>query len=171
MTAVVVFFSRSGENYINGKKQMISVDNTANLAEKISQQLDVSAYQLLPTIPYSDNYDEAVQKAEKEKQAATRVNYEELPIDLSEVDTVFLGFPNWWGTYPRIVAAFLADHNWENKVIYPFCTHEGSAFGSSIQDLKNECPEAVVKIGLAVRGSKVDRSDTAVKNWLLSYTK
>lgn len=68
MTAVVVFFSRSGENYINGKKQMISVGNTANLAEKISQQLDVSAYQLLPTIPYSDNYDEAVQKLKRKNK-------------------------------------------------------------------------------------------------------
>lgn len=171
MSTVIIYFSRAGENYINGQKQMISIGNTAVLAEKISSQLAISAFQLSPKIPYSDNYDEAVQAAEKEKNAAARVDYEELPIDLTQVDTVFLGFPNWWGTYPRVVAAFLADHNWQNKTIYPFCTHEGSAFGSSIQDLQEECVGAEIKTGLAVRGSKVAHSDTAVKNWLLSYSK
>ena len=68
-----------------------------------------------------------------------------------------------------MVAAFLADHDWKNKVIYPFCTHEGSAFGSSIQDLRRACPQAEIKTGLAVRGSKVSCADTAVKNWLLAY--
>lgn len=171
MSAVIIYFSRTGENYINGRKQMVTIGNTAILAEKISSQVAISAYQLSPRIPYSDNYDEAVQAAEKEKNAAARVDYEELPIDLSQVDTIFLGFPNWWGTYPRVVATFLADHNWENKTIYPFCTHEGSAFGSSIQDLQEECVGAEIKTGLAVRGSKAAQSDTAIKNWLLSYSR
>lgn len=169
MAAIVLFFSRAGENYINGKKQMISIGNTAVLAEKISCELDIPTYPLAPTIPYSENYDEAVQKAGTEKDTLERVEYEKLSIDFDKVDTIFLGFPNWWGTYPRVVATFLADHDWENKVIYPFCTHEGSAFGSSIQDLRRTCPQAEIKTGLAVRGSKVSCADTAVRNWLLAY--
>lgn len=113
MAAIVLFFSRAGENYINGKKQMISIGNTAVLAEKISCELDIPMYPLAPTIPYSENYDEAVQKAGTEKDTLERVEYEKLPIDFEQVDTVFLGFPNWWGTYPRVVAAFLADHDWK----------------------------------------------------------
>ncbi|MGM0168416.1 hypothetical protein IGI39_004171 [Enterococcus sp. AZ135] len=171
MTTAVIFFSRAGENYINGRKQSISVGNTEILAEKISNELGVETYRLSPMIPYSENYDEAVQKAEKEKQDSTQVAYEELSIDFEQVDTVFLGYPNWWGTYPQVVATFLANHDWKNKVIYPFCTHEGSAFGSSIQDLQRACTEAEIKTGLAVRGSKADRADTAVKNWLLAYSK
>ncbi|MBO0452281.1 flavodoxin [Candidatus Enterococcus murrayae] len=171
MTAVVVLFSRAGENYIDGKRQMISVGNTAILGEKISQQLTIPMYELLPLTPYSDNYDEAVQKAEEEKKTSAQVAYEKLSVDLEQVDTIFLGYPNWWGTYPRIIATFLAEHNWQNKAIYPFCTHEGSAFGSSIQDLQAACAGAEIKTGLAVRGSKASRADTAVKNWLLSYSK
>lgn len=72
MTAVVVLFSRAGENYIDGKRQMISVGNTAILGEKISQQLTIPMYELLPLTPYSDNYDEAVQKAEEEKKLPRR---------------------------------------------------------------------------------------------------
>ncbi|MGG5373132.1 flavodoxin [Enterococcus sp. AZ196] len=171
MTAVVVLFSRAGENYIDGKRQMVSVGNTAILGEKISQQLTIPMYELLPLTPYSDNYDEAVQKAEEEKKTSAQVAYEKLSVDLEQVDTIFLGYPNWWGTYPRIIATFLAEHNWQNKTIYPFITHEGSAFGSSIQDLQAACAGAEIKTGLAVRGSKTSRADTAVKNWLLSYSK
>ena len=170
MTAVVIYFSRAGENYLNGTKQRITKRNTAILAEKISHALAIESYELLSKIAYSESYDEAVQQAEKEKQASARIDYEKLPIDFTQVDSIFLGFPNWWGTYPQIIATFLADQEWKNKVIYPFCTHEGSAFGSSIQDLQAACSGAEIKTGLAVRGSKVDRSETAVKNWLLSYS-
>lgn len=56
-------------------------------------------------------------------------------------------------------------------MIYPFCTHEGSAFGSSLEELSPVCSGAEIKTGLAIRGSKSERADTAIKNWLLSYSK
>lgn len=169
MSAIVVFFSRAGENYIGGRKQLLSIGNTKILAEKINRYLAIPAYQLTPSLPYPENYDEVVQQAEREKQGLIRVDYQEVVIDFKDVDTIFLGFPNWWGTYPQIIAAFLADHDLENKVIYPFCTHEGSAFGSSLEDLRRVCPGAEIKTGLAFRGSKVNCADTAVENWLLDY--
>lgn len=169
MTTAIIYFSRANENYINGKKQMLLIGNTAVLAQKLSERLKLSSYQIIPKVPYSIDYEETVQKANREKQNASQVAYEAIEIDLKEVETVFLGFPNWWGTYPRIIATFLANQDWENKTIYPFCTHEGSAFGSSIQDLTKACPGAEIKTGLAVRGSKTNHSDTALANWLLAY--
>lgn len=168
MTAVVIFFSRAGENYIYGKKQQILVGNTAVLAEKISRSLGIESFPLVPQNPYSEKYEETLQRSQAEKQRSQRVDYQELSFDFQKVETFFLGFPNWWGTYPRIIATFLADHAWEHQVIYPFCTHEGSSFGSSIQDLKSACPKATIKTGLALRGSKVAGGDTAVRNWLLT---
>lgn len=169
MTAAIIFFSRANENYINGKKQFLKIGNTAVLAQKISERLNLPSYQLIPKVAYSIDYDKTVQQANQEKQDVTQVAYEAIGTDLKEIDTLFLGFPNWWGTYPRIIATFLANQDWQNKTIYPFCTHEGSAFGSSIQDLAEACPGAKIKTGLAVRGSKVNHSDTAVANWLLAY--
>ncbi len=68
MTAVVIYFSRAGENYLNGTKQRITKRNTAILAEKISHALAIESYELLPKIAYSESYDEAVQQAEKENK-------------------------------------------------------------------------------------------------------
>ena len=95
MTAIVIYFSRAGENYLNGTKQRITKGNTAVLAEKISHALAIESYELLSKIAYSESYDEAVQQAEKEKQASARIDYETLPINFTRVDSMFLGFPDW----------------------------------------------------------------------------
>lgn len=65
-----------------------------------------------------------------------------------------------------ILASFLKDHRLEGKSIFPFCTHEGSGFGNSLEDFKKTCPEATVYPGLAVRGSRVAKADIAIRNWL-----
>lgn len=67
-----------------------------------------------------------------------RVAYQDITHDCSKIDTLFLGYPNLWGSYPRIIATFLEDFDTEGLIIYPFCTHEESAFGSSLNKLKNQ---------------------------------
>ncbi|MHC5215022.1 flavodoxin [Enterococcus sp. LJL128] len=169
MTAVIIFFSRAGENFVKGKKQYILVGHTEVVARKISAKLKIPAYPLLPVTPYPKDYEEVVQLAAEEKQQSLRICYEKLPVNFKDVTHVFLGFPNWWGSFPRVVGTFLEDMNWENKIIFPFCTHEGSAFGSSMQDLEKACAGAEIKTGLPIRGSRTELSDTAIKNWLLSF--
>ena len=68
-----------------------------------------------------------------------------------------------------IIASFLEDNDFSNKTIYPFCTHEGSAFGNSMTDLKKLCPNSIIKQGLPVRGSRVNKSDKAIDSWLNQY--
>lgn len=169
LNPVVVFFSRAGENFINGKPQKISIGNTAVLAHKIAEHLNCQLIQLEEVELYPERYDGTVSRAELEKKESKRVAYHDLDIDRSEVDALFLGYPNWWGSYPRIIATFLEDFNTDGLDIYPFCTHEGSAFGSSLDELKKQCPKAKIHCGLPVRGSRVERSDIAIENWLLSY--
>lgn len=65
-----------------------------------------------------------------------------------------------------IVASFLKDYHFDGKIIFPFCTHEGSGFGNSLEDFKKTCPEALIYPGLAIRGSRVNKADTAIQNWV-----
>ncbi|MBC1664154.1 flavodoxin [Listeria welshimeri] len=169
MTAVVVFFSRNGENFINGKKQEISVGNTEVVARKIADQLNIDLIKLEEIETYSFNYDETVNRAEKEKLNGKRVAYHSVKFNREKIDTLFLGYPNWWGSYPRVIATFLEEIDTMNLTIFPFCTHEGSAMGGSLEELKKQCPNAMIKCGLPIRGSRVERSDVAITNWLLAY--
>lgn len=81
-------------------------------------------------------------------------------------DVVFVGSPNWWGTVAGPVRTFLSEYDLAGKRIAPFITHEGSALGRSVADIKAFCPKAVVLDGLAVRGSRAASAQGEVAAWL-----
>lgn len=166
--AVVIYFSKSGENLIDGKRKTTEIGNTKILAEKIAKQVNCNMYEIQPLDAYPLDYEQTLQRSKKE---LTNLIYPAIlsGIDISEESTIFLGFPNWWNDYPMPVGSFLKTTNLEGKKVYPFCTHEGSSFGISLEHLRKECPEAKIQPGLPIRGSHVERSDEAIRNWLCHY--
>jgi flavodoxin len=57
---------------------------------------------------------------------------------------IYLGYPNWWGTMPMVVFAFLEAYDFAGKTIVPFFTHEGSGMGRSENDIRKLCTEASI---------------------------
>ena len=87
-------------------------------------------------------------------------------IDIKEYDTIFVGYPNWWGTMPMPVWTFLEGKDFNNKRILPFCTHEGSGLGKSESDIKKLTSGTEVLKGLAINGSEVNNAEKQIKKWL-----
>ncbi|EOT30193.1 flavodoxin [Enterococcus saccharolyticus] len=164
---VIIYFSRKNENFLNGQITPLTKGNTEILAEKIGQQLQAPIFEIRPQIPYPYSYTETIHVVEQEKLENLKPAFYELPIDWHYVDTLFLGFPNWCGSMPKVVSHFLESVDMSGKIIYPFCTHEGSAFGLSLIELKQRCPHAIIKLGLPVRGSRVEKADNAISHWLV----
>ena len=81
-------------------------------------------------------------------------------------EAIVLGYPNWCGTFPMAIAAFLEAYDLTGKIILPYCTHEGSGQGSSESDIRKLCPGARVLPGLAKVGGSVAGADKAVEGWL-----
>ena len=75
--------------------------------------------------PYPQDYDAAVSQAKKEQQAGARPALATEPPPLEGCGTVFLGYPNWWGTMPMALFTLLEKHRFSGKTIVPFCTHGG----------------------------------------------
>ena len=86
--------------------------------------------------------------------------------DISGYDLIFLGYPNWCGTMPMALWTFLENHDFSGKTIYPFCTHEGSGIGRSLEDIHELCPKAVLGSHLAILGSTVQDAEDDVRRWL-----
>ena len=67
---------------------------------------------------------------------------------------------------PMAVFTFLEAHNLSGKKVVKFCTHEGSALGHSVVDIKKLCPESTILEGLAIKGSTVNAAQGEVHDWL-----
>ncbi|MCH5266447.1 MAG: hypothetical protein J1F02_11145 [Lachnospiraceae bacterium] len=87
--------------------------------------------------------------------------------NMSQYDTVHLGYPIWYADMPMAVYSFLESYNWKGKTIISFCTHEGSGLGSGPSDIKKLCPDAEVEDGFEIRGGdiKSDEAKATIKDF------
>lgn len=164
--SLVVYYSRRGSNYRDGAIVDLKVGNTEVVARKITAMTGADTFRIETVTPYPEDYMETTQVAKRELADNVRPAIIGKVENMSEYDTIYLGYPNWWGTMPMAVFTFLESYDLAGKTILPFCTHEGSAMGRSESDIRKVCPKSVVLKGLAIRGSKVDNSDKAVMEWV-----
>ena len=171
MAQLIVYFSRRGENYVSGHIQPLSVGNTEVVARRLQVLTGADLFQLEPVHPYSDNYNQCIEQAQADQRQDARPALRALPDHLEDYDTIYLGYPNYWGTMPMCVFTFLASFDFTGKTILPFCTHEGSGMGNSERYLKRLCPTARIEKGLAVRGSEAKDAEKAVRAWIESINR
>lgn len=163
---LIAYYSRSGENYFGGDLKVIKKGNTEVVAKKIKDLTGGDLFEIKQVKPYSNDYNTCINEAKDDKIRKARpelVNYLD---SIDEYDTIYLGYPNYWGTCPMAVFTFLDKYNFKGKIIKPFCTHEGSGLGDSLKDLKNYLKDADVKNGLAIQGTYVADSDNKLKGWI-----
>lgn len=165
MAAVVIYYSRAGENYFGGQYRYVDKGNTEIVAEKIAAATGAALFKIEQAVPYSDDYQTCVQQAREDLKKQVRPELAAYPKDMA-VDEIYLGYPNYWGDLPMAVYTFLERYNWQGKTIHPFCTHEGSGLGNTVGHIGQACPGAAVTEGLAVLGSQAAQSDGAVSAWL-----
>lgn len=166
MKSLVVYFSRTGENSIHGEIEHIEKGFTEIVAEKIAKYESADLYKLIPEVPYPTNYEECNKRAREESQRNSQVPFKTLLENLDAYDVIYIGFPNWYRSYPRIVATFLNTYNFAGKTIRPFCTNEEGAFGIGELELRSSVKGAMVKSGFACRGHDAENCDEALKKWL-----
>ncbi len=153
--ALVVYFSHSG--------------NTRALAQQIHAQVGGDLVEIVPVKPYPADYGSCVDQAKKEKAAQARPAITVQGLDsLDAYSTIYLGYPNWWSTYPMPVATFLSQRDFSGKRVIPFCTHGGGGLGTSVSDLRAALPKARIGKPFACPGGSVRSASTAsrVKEWL-----
>ena len=150
-TALVVFFSRAGENYNVG---VVEEGNTARLARIIAEQVGADTFEIIPEKAYPVDYEATKVIATRERQNDERPAYLGKLESWERYDTVFIGYPIWWGGIPMILYSFMEDYDWSGKTVIPFNTHEGSGQGGTVTQIEALCPGATMLQGLAVRGSK-----------------
>ena len=163
---LIAFFSRADENYFGGAMRYVEVGNTEIVCGLIKDMIDADTFKIEMKNPYSPDYMTCIDEAKKDLREKARPELVSYPESIDGYDTVILAYPNYWGTVPMAVATFLEKYDFSGKRILPLCTNEGSGMGGSEKTVRQCVPDADVKKGLPVTGSRAAESGPAVRRWL-----
>lgn len=140
--------------------------NTGAVAHMISEATGAEMFSIQTVEKYPDSYDATVNQGQEEQSTGSRPELATHIENLDSYDTIFLGFPNWWGDMPMAMYSFLDEYDLSGKTIVPFVTSGGSGFSGSINDIENAEPGATVQEGLALSDSSAMDAQNDVNEWL-----
>lgn len=129
MSTLVAYFSYGGA--------------TRRKGERLAKDLGASTFEIKAKVPYSDadvNWQDKSSRNVKEyEDTKSRPEIEELP-DLSGVDVIYIGYPIWWYTHPRIINTFFDAADLKGKEVHLFATSGGTGIEGSVKELRKTYP-------------------------------
>ena len=152
LSTLVVYFSNSG--------------NTEIPANFIHNYVGGDIVALEPTVAYPEDYNDLLDVAQEEQQSDARPEFNDLNIDIDDYDTIFIGYPNWWGDMPMIIYTFFDTYDLSGKTIAPFNTSGGSGLSRTVGTIRELEPNATVTEGFTVLGDDVDNAMSDVEEWI-----
>lgn len=145
------------------------VGTTEYVARLIQDNVGGDLHLIQVTEPYPTDFDTVVDQNHEEMDAGTLPELVASDLDMSQYDTVFIGYPIWATNAPRAIFTFISQYDLSGKTIIPFCTHDGYGAGSSYGDITDAIEgETAVLDGLAIEATDVPESADTVAGWLES---
>ncbi|MBQ4773897.1 flavodoxin [Pectobacterium versatile] len=176
---LIVYFSQPEDVTLEGvdgvsgasvlQKNNERLGSTQYIAQIIQQQTGGELFRIETVTPYPVQHDSLLQYAEKEQKENARPVMKAKVQNLTDYDTVFIGYPIWWYKMPMVLYSFLEQHDLQGKTIIPFTTHGGSRFSDSLREIARLQPNSqLITEGLAISRNDVtdDETITDVINWL-----
>ncbi|NCB99737.1 MAG: hypothetical protein EOM34_03535 [Clostridia bacterium] len=175
---LVAYFSRVGVTDLSGNVEAVSsasinaqdgtyIGNAEVLANMVAEKTGGDVFQIITEEVYPTDYRATTNQASEEQSNDARPALSSHVENMSQYDTVFLIYPNWWGTLPMPVYTFLEEYDFSGKIIAPLATHEGSGLGSSEGTIQSLVGDTVTLLdGLSVRGGAVFSAQSDVDSWI-----
>lgn len=175
--SLIVYFSRVGNtNYPSDtdattSASIIADDNqqygTTEYLAKLIQKSTGSDLVLIKTQQsYPANFAELVKQNHAEMSNNYLPELVEENLNLNDYDVIYIGYPIWATKEPQAIKSFLQKYDLSNKIIVPFCTHDGYGSGSSFADIQKAVPHAKVLNGIAIQAKDVPSSQAKINTWL-----
>lgn len=131
--------------------------STQFVAQLIQKQTDGDLYRMETATPYPRQHDALLRFAEKEQQTSARPSLKTPLPDLSDYDTIYVGYPIWWYTMPMVIYSLFEQNDFAGKTVIPFTTHGGSRLADSLRQIARMQPQA----RLVTRALSISRNDVS----------
>ncbi len=140
---------------------------TKQVAQEFAKLLEADTLGIDVQQPYNGTFEETIARCQKERAANELPKLNDLNVNLAAYDTIFLGYPIWFGTYAPPIAALVKEADFTGKTIVPFCTFGSGGLSSSMKDLKAALPEAEILQGYGVRNARLSKASAEVERFLI----
>lgn len=141
--------------------------NTQYMAMVIQENTGADLFRIEPETAYPTDHETLVEQAQKEQNDSARPALANQLDNLDSYDTVFIGYPNWWGDMPMILYTFFESYDFTGKTIVPFNTHGGSGFSGTIGAIQKLEPDASVQEnGLSISRNDIQHAEQDIIAWL-----
>ncbi|MDY4193540.1 MAG: flavodoxin [Bariatricus sp.] len=140
---------------------------TKKSAEKLAAAAKADIYEIKPAVPYTKadlNWMDKKSRSSVEMgDKSFRPEIVKDDLDLSQYDTILVGFPIWWYVAPTIINTFLESYDFSDKKIVLFATSGGSGFGNTVAELKPSAPGAEIVEGKLLNRATDKDIDALIK--------
>ena len=145
--------------------------NLEYMAEVIGDVTGGTLFRIETEEEYPLEHEALVDQAAVEQDENARPELEAHIEDLDQYDTIFLGYPNWWGGMPMPVYTFLEEYDFAGKTIIPFTAHGGSGFSNTVSEIKELQPDAEVsENGLSISRNEVADAEEEIRSWAEEFS-
>ena len=128
---------------------------TKTVAQELQKQLGADIESIEPVTPYSGNFQETIQRGQREMQSGETPELKPLKSKMADYDVIFLGYPIWFGTYANPIITLVKEQDFAGKTVVPFCTFGSGGLNTSSDALKKALPKANIVQGYGVRTARV----------------
>lgn len=176
VTSLVVYFSQPETDKPDNMTQeednsTVVIDgkvlgNTQYMAQVIAENTSSDIFRIEPSIPYPTDHTTLVNQASEEKQDKARPAIKNKIENLDKYDTIYIGYPNWWGDMPMILYTFFENYDFSGKTIITFNTHGGSGFSNTVSTIRSLEPNANVIEGLSISRNHIQDAKDEIVEWV-----
>lgn len=140
---------------------------TEYMAKVIQEETGADLFEIQTVQEYPTEYRDVTNQASQEKESGFRPELATHIDNIDEYDTVFVGYPNWWGDMPMALYSFFDEYDLSGKTVIPFNSHGGSGFSQTIQSIVQLEPDAeVITDGLSLSRGTVSASRDTIAKWI-----
>jgi len=140
---------------------------TKAVAEELQKQLGADIEAIEAVEPYSGNFQATIERCNKERESGQTPALKALQSNIADYDTIYLGYPIWFGTYALPIATLVKEQTFEGKTIIPFCSFGSGGLNTSTADLEKALPKANILKGYGVRTARVASAAKELNRFLI----
>lgn len=141
---------------------------TEYMARMIQKTVGGELFPIRTVTPYTDDFDGLRDVNHNEMENNKLPELQKSNLDISNYDTIFIGYPVWASDVPQAVVSFLKQYDLSDKTVIPFCTHDGYGAGNSYNSIRVESSAKNMLEALAIEAKNIKDSSTVIENWLNS---